>query len=228
MRRAAIAFALLLCVLAAPARGSASTIYLQNQSTTLSNKQLQNALPALQDQLDQDFQPIWGLSATLVIGQAPDRAWRITLTDELDIAGALGYHDVCQQDGQGYPCGFVGVQTSLDDNADPISVLDHELLEILADPYASTFVKVGRRLYIQEVCDSPEAEAFSYTRPGLDGSPVTLSDFVTPFFFRPGHAGPYDFKGHISKPLQVLPGGYISWWDNGWHQTMKHLAWGRS
>jgi len=225
MRTGLLALALLF---ASAGIAQASTIYLDNQSTTLSDKQLANALPALQAQLDQDFQPVWGMSATLVIGTAPDRAWRITLRDESGEAGALGYHDVCQQDGLGYPCGFVGVQTSLDDEADPISVLDHELLEMIADPYTSTFVKVGRRFYIQEVCDAPEAEAFSYTRPGLDGTPVTLSDFVTPVFFRPGHAGPYDFTGHISKPLEVLPGGYISWWDNGWHQVMKHLARGRA
>jgi hypothetical protein len=200
------------------------TIYLVNESTALPNPQLQNALPALQGQISQDFEPVWNLDAKLVIGPAPDRGWRVFIQDSSDVPGALGYHDVCEQDGLGYPCAFVGVQTTLDAGLDPMGTLSHELLEMIADPYTETFRKVGRRFYVQEVCDPPESEVFGYTRPGLDGSPVTLSDFVTPVFFRPGHAGPYDFTRHISRPLQVLAGGYISWWQDGfWHQVFKRL-----
>jgi hypothetical protein len=224
MRRAAFVCALLYC-LTAPAFASASpTIYLVNESKALSNPQLQNALPALQAQISQDFEPVWNLDAKLVIGPAPDRGWRVFIQDSSDVPGALGYHDVCEQDGLGYPCAFVGAQTTLDAGLDPMGTLSHELLEMIADPYVSTCQKVGRRFYVQEVCDAPESEVFGYTRPGVDGSPVILSDFVTPFFFRPGHAGPYDFTRHIFKPLQVLTGGYISWWQDGlWHQVFKRL-----
>jgi hypothetical protein len=48
---------------------------------------------------------------------------------------------------------------------------------------------------------------------------------VTPLWFRPRHVGPYDFRGYIKRPLQLLPGGYISFWENGvWHQDFKRTT----
>ena len=42
-----------------------------------------------------------------------------------------------------------------------------------------------------------------------------VSDFYTPEFLAPAVANSiiYSFNGSITKPLEVLPGGYISWLD---------------
>lgn len=211
------------------ARAAVQDVYLRNTSTVMTDAQLRNALPALQAQVSLDFAPVWNIDAHLVfIGKQdePADAPVITVSDDATMAGALGYHDVCHQDGHGAPCGFVFAKTTIDDGEDPMVTLDHELLEMLADPYTTTMVKVGRRFYIQEVCDAPESGAYAYTRPGADGTAIALSDFVTPVWFRPGHVGPYDFRGFITRPLQLLPGGYISWVgaDGQWHQAFKRHA----
>jgi hypothetical protein len=158
-------------LLAGPA--AAQTIYLRNTSTAITDTQLRNALPAFQAQVSLDFAPAWNIDARLVLATdqtaVPADGWTIEISDYATVYGALGYHDVCQQDGHGHPCGFVFAQTTLDYGEDPNITLSHELLEMLADPYTTTMAKVGRRFYIQEVCDAPEASAYAYTRPGSTG-----------------------------------------------------------
>lgn len=229
MRKLAVVLALVVAaVLAGPATASALTVYVRNTSTAMSDAQIRNALPALQAQVSVDFAPVWNTDATLdFIGSAPAPAggWLMTVNDYSDVQGALGYHQVCTHGHDGTPCGYVSAQTTLTDGLSPTVTLSHELLEMLADPFTTTMQKVGTRFFIQEVCDAPEADGDGYTRPGADGSPIMLSDFVTPAWFRPGHVGPYDFRGLVKKPLQLLAGGYISYWQNGsWHQNFKRHA----
>lgn len=218
MRRAGIILTFLFAALLLTSPAGAQTVYLLNQSTVVTDQQLAQILPALQAQVTEDFAPVWNLNADLSLGSPPPGAWTLTVNDESDTPGAIGYHDVCDRDGHGRPCGYASAVTAADSDLPLSQVISHELLEMLADPMTSTFVKVGTRFYIQEVCDSPESLDYAYQRDG-----VVLSDFVTPAFFRPGHVGPYDFTGHIEKPLQVLPGGYISWWQNGWHQDFQWI-----
>lgn len=197
---------------------SAQNVYLLNTSTVVSPGELNRMLPALQAQVSQDFAPVWDIDAHLAVTDTPPAgAWVIEISDDATINGALGYHDVCHTDGHGTPCGYVFAKTAEDAGYSASVTLSHELLEMLADPFTTTTVKVGSRFYLQEVCDAPESEAYAYTRGG-----VLLSDFVTPFFYRPGHVGPYDFRGVIPGPLQLMSGGYISFWQNGsWHQNFK-------
>lgn len=227
MKRALLTVVLLALLVPTGARAAGQTIFIRNTSTVMSDQQIENALPALQAQVDLDFAPVWSMDATLrFIGsaEAPADAWTLTVNDVSDVMMALGYHTVCNQNGHGAPCAYVSAQSTLDAGEQPTVTLDHELLEMLADPFTTTMQKVGRRYYIQEVCDAPEEDA--YTRPGADGSPVMLSDFVTPAWFRPGHVGPYDHLGRITQPLQLLPGGYISWIgpDGKWHQKFARGA----
>jgi hypothetical protein len=213
--------------LAGTANAAPPTVYIVDKASAVTPAEVQSWLPALQTQISGEFEQTWNLDATVSVSDAPPvGAWTITLTDQGDQAGALGYHDVCHKDGHGVPCGFVYAQTTLD-AGDAVSVtLDHELLEMLADPYTTSFEKVGKRFYIREVCDAPESDAYAYSEPG---SNVLLSDFVTPFFFRPGHVGPYDYRGAVSRPLEILPGGYLSYWQGGswwqdWNRARVHLG----
>jgi hypothetical protein len=66
----------------------------------------------------------------------------------------------------------------------------------------------GRVEFLVEVCDPCEAAQFAYTV-----NDILVSDFYTPHFFDPHAAAGvrYSFTGAITKPRQVLRGGYLSW-----------------
>jgi hypothetical protein len=95
--------------------------------------------------------------------------------------------------------------------------------EMLADPFIFSTVFVQRsntagKLYSLEVCDATEADIFAY-----DVNGVKVSDFVYPGWFDvQGWSGKLDHMSHITSPLQLLPGGYISEFDvargTGWQQ----------
>ena len=74
--------------------------------------------------------------------------------------------------------------------------------------------------YLVEVCDPSEAAEFGYTV-----NDILVSDFYTPRFFDPAvdTQARYSFTGAITKPRQVLRGGYVSWHDpvsnHWWQQT---------
>jgi hypothetical protein len=215
MKRTLLVALLLALCFVASATAAPTSVYLTNHSTAVTDSELAAMLPALQAQVSGEFYDAWGIDAKLVVGEAPAGAADLEITDEATIAGALGYHDVCRQDGNGYPCGYVFAKTTLDAGLSVSVTLDHELLELLADPLTSTFEKVGRRFYLREVGDPVEGDQFGYERDG-----ILLSDFVTPFYYRAGHVGPYDFQDVVSRPLQVMPDGYLSWIgaDGLWHQ----------
>lgn len=217
MKLAAVV-AILFVTLAGTAQAQPRTLYLVNHSTVISDVELNRDAAAIQQQVTLDFAPAWNIDAQIVVSPTPpDGAWTLEIMDQATIQGALGYHDVCHTDGHGVPCGFVFAQTALD-AGDSVSVtISHELLEILADPFTTSMAKVGSRFYILEDCDAVESETYAYERQG-----VLLSDFVFPAWFRPGHVGPYDYAGVVDRPLQLMPGGYISFWQNGsWHQDFK-------
>ena len=75
-----------------------------NATTVLTDDQVQAAVPALQTQVHRDFASAWGIDADLSFvpsGASPDPGlWWLTVLDNSDQAGALGYHDVTDQ---GFP-----------------------------------------------------------------------------------------------------------------------------
>ena len=74
--------------------------------------------------------------------------------------------------------------------------------------------------FLVEVCDPSEAAEFGYTV-----NDILVSDFYTPRFFDPAldTQARYSFTGAITKPRQILRGGYVSWHDpvsnHWWQQT---------
>src|ERR1035441_9580376 len=67
-----------------------------NASTVLQDSQVQAIVPALQTQVHRDFAPVWGVDADLTFvghgATAPSGSWWLTVLDNSDQAGALGYH----------------------------------------------------------------------------------------------------------------------------------------
>src|SRR5438093_5436244 len=79
-----------------------------NASTALKDDQVKAVVPALQTQVHRDFAAAWGVDADLIFipkgSKPPSGSWWLTILDNSDQAGALGYHDVTKE---GLPLGKV-------------------------------------------------------------------------------------------------------------------------
>jgi hypothetical protein len=185
-----------------------------NESTVV-RAPIDGVVAALQTQAIRDFAPVWPMAlgtrlracARSEIGPGD---WVLAILDDSDQAGALGYHDMGPN---GQPLGKVFARTDLAYGQDWTATASHELLEMLANPTidVTVFDSEHHGLYAREVCDACENEAFGYR---IDG--VLVSDFVFPAWFdaarEPGSTR-FDFRGLIKKPFELLPGGYISYYD---------------
>lgn len=207
-----------------------------NESTVVADADLPAVIEALQRQVDLDFAPLWGqaIDTTLSVWDktkpTPPGTWELVILDDSDQAGALGYHDTTSN---GDPIGKVFAKDDIKFGSSWTVTASHELLEMLGDPGINITAEVdtsgGTKFYAYEVCDACEDDSFGYKITTADGKDIMVSDFVTPFFFMPNIAPPssrYDFKGHITKPLQILNDGYLSVWDqdSGWSQLNGQLV----
>lgn len=181
---------------------------------------LDKVAAALQRQVLEHFAapaPVgWGAPATVRAATAAHPAreseWEIGLFVTPDQVGALGYHDMTPA---GSPCSKV---FPLLDDGDGVAwsrTASHEILELLADPMCSICAQgPDGQIYACEVCDP--VEAFGYEIDGVD-----VSDWVRPSYFQPPklvHPAGYDHLGLITKPLEILAGGYNQTFDprSGW------------
>jgi hypothetical protein len=201
-----------------------------NQSQSLTDDQVSQAVPALQAQVSNDFAPAWGIDAdvTFVPGSQPaPGSWALAIFDNSDQAGALGYHDLTAE---GLPLGKVFAGADIQYGLQWTITASHELLEMLADPDIDLTVfmqpddRTGR-VYAYEVCDACEADNYGYAING-----TMVSDFVFPAWFesfRTSGSTQFDKQNQIQKPFDLLPGGYIGIFDvtagTGWTQlTAAH------
>jgi hypothetical protein len=169
---------------------------------------------ALQVQVDRDFAPLWGIGATLSFVPSDDMTswagkWNILLLDRLDAPGPLGRHDLTP-DGQ--PLGRIYVADDIASGTAPSVTLSHELLEMLGNPHANLLVRdkrpnvTGLVFYCYENCDAVQTDSLGY-----DVNGVQVSDFVLPRYFDClAESGPFDFRDHLTGPLTVAPGGYMT------------------
>ena len=209
-----------------------------NESTVLTDEQVQATMRCLQAQVTGDFYPAYGMLATLVWipkGKAPvPGQWQLVFADDSDQAGALGYHEVTAN---GDPIGFVFAKSDIQDGTSWTVTASHELLEMLGDPDIQTVEEQDNSdgsmtFRAKEVCDVCEDDSLAYKRIQSDGTPFRLpdgtpflfSDFVFPSYWNPNapRTAKLDFGGHITTPLQILSGGYI-----GILQVPKTAQWGQ-
>lgn len=182
-------------------------IYVKNASTVISDAQLLDALPAFRRQT-YHVREWWRTSIEdLIFGEPPiPEAWQIIVADDSDQADALGYHDFTPG---GRPISYVFAKTAMDNHYSWTVTFSHELVEMIADPWISALMQTTNdAAYALELGDPVEADDLGYTIHASGHAPVLVSDFVTPNWFVPGSPGTYDYKGHCSKPLQILDGGY--------------------
>jgi hypothetical protein len=198
------------------------TVSLINASTVVTDVETAAIARALQRQVNRDYRPIWGTNAAVVPvfrGQPPPPGtWWLVILDDMDVAGALGYHDLTSE---GLPIGKVGAKTDLEFGAKVSVTCSHELLEMLGDPEINLLVEDpdAGRLYAYENCDAVESDDLAYEVLGQ-----MVSDFVLPAYFNPYRRGnePLSFRGNVSNPFELAPGGYLSYrevGDSAWKQV---------
>ncbi len=198
-------------------------IAITNQSTVLTDSQVEAVLPALQKQVSDDFKAYWDIecSLTFLPKDQPLIAgwWQIAILDDPDQADALGYHELSAN---GLPLGKIFARLDLDNGYKWTVTFSHELLEMLADPWIAALMQAADgTFYALEVCDAVEADHLGYDIHG-----VAVSDFITPSWYEPTHADRVDFKRRITKPGEIALGGYMSVFDpqKGWIQIQKQTA----
>ena len=135
--------------------------------------------------------------------------WPMVVKDDIGY-NAAGIH--LDKDNQ--PYALISASSTLDEWSLTAS---HELGEMLIDPFGNRLVAgdspkpgQGRVDFLVEICDPSEAAEFGYSANG-----ILVSDFYTPRYFDPVAASNvrYSFTNSITRPRQVLRGGYLSWYD---------------
>ena len=188
--------------------------------SSVSDRDAQTAIRAVNRQVTEDFQPIWGsgylckLHASPFVGAAPEVIQEdpvqaeavIYLVDQASVAGALGYHDINASE---TPVGFV-----FTDLGDWTVTLSHEVLELIVDPTVNVLVPGpdprqpddpnAWLLHTYEVCDAVERTDYE-----IDG--IVVSNFVTPSYFSEGDAPGTrnDFLGVGVDSFGVTAGSHL-------------------
>lgn len=188
------------------------TIYLASEVGT-PFKELQEVAEACQYQIDNHFEPIWGLSCSLIALESPSiipsGAWHILIKNEIDVANANGYHWA----ENGIPYAHVVARQGYE------KTVSHELLEMLVNPYAKKTVKAKVFGGDEEVDYLVEVADVSYSEHGYyvtikSGKSIKVSDFYYPeFFYGTGLSknAKYSYTGIVTAPRTLVDGGYISY-----------------
>ncbi len=201
-----------------------------SRSQMVGLRDLVNVAAAINLQVNRDLQDIWNVTATVSALPDPESiepgVWPIFIVDNLEQDGAAGLHLTEHQ--QPYAMVLAGPTWPL--------TVSHECLEMLVDPSGNWLVPSSGITVIAGDVQDLAAEKFEYLVEVADPSEdpanaymiddVLVSDFYTPRFYDP-IAAPgvrYSFTGRITRPRQILQGGYISWL-NPRLGTMQQLKW---
>lgn len=208
-------------------------VALVSLTSDVPTRDLMRVAAAVQKQVTRDFQPLWGLHATVaafgeladvpsdyhpvvVFGDPDELLGRLEieigdfnaarLTEQFE-GGRLGGIHLNAFTRQPFALVMAGEGWSV--------TASHETLEMIADPFGNRLIAAGHPLdptqrvkYLLEVCDP--CQTIWYPVNGIQ-----VSDFYTPRYFDPVHnpAAIYSFTGTLERPLHVLEGGYLTWID---------------
>jgi hypothetical protein len=203
----------------------AYSIGVVNQSTMVSNTDVDTMTKAIQKQLDLHMLPAWNLKAASVkfyadASKVPGYAWTIYVIDnDAQVAGALGYH---QEETSDKIDGFIMCQPVLSNGGgvlafDPSNpgqytvsaTLSHEIIETVGDRFTNTFCDNGSTSWCQELCDPCEQIGYGVM---VGSTNVSVSDFCFPSFFNPyatlAKNAPFNYLNTLKAPFTMLAGGY--------------------
>ena len=180
-----------------------------SQTNQIKMAELAMVSAAIQKQVARDLAPAWNVEASVdsfgSLNDVPLGYWPVIIKDNIPY-DAGGIH-LNRKNGQPYALVRYSDEWPM--------TTSHEVLEMLVDPSGNRTIAAnspkpdqGRVLVLVEVCDPSEATQYS-----VNG--ILLSDFDTHRFFDPvaSDGVQYSFSGAITKPREVLDGGYVSWWD---------------
>ena len=202
----------------------AMEIVVINQSTGISDADVQVMTEAVAMQAHNHAAPAWGLVAPAIWWQPvgdpqPPNSLVISVMDNSDQAGALGYHT---EGPNGVKYGRVFAEPVLQNGGnaltDPLSVasvLSHEALEAFIDDACNLWADAGSgTAYAYEVGDPVESLSYPIrVVPGGVGQvvEVTVSDFVFPAWFDPSPRlnARFDWMRQLTQPFEVHPQGYV-------------------
>jgi hypothetical protein len=178
---------------------------------------LQSVATALNIQVTRDLPQFWPVQASVQYlpnaKKIPAGVWPVKLVKSLP-PDEGGFH----LDKHNQP--YAEVIATPGDDSWSIDA-SHETIEMLVDPSGNRMQSsiaiaiVGKAIddgtgqfnYLVEACDPCEANNYGYEIQG-----VLVSDFITPHFYDPVTASGtrYSFTGAVTKPREILSGGYIS------------------
>jgi hypothetical protein len=191
-------------------------IGIYNNSTLVTDADVQTMTNAIQNQVKNDLCPSWErdpVTVAMMGGKksVPSTIHAIILVDSIqdEPAGVLGFHT---ENKDGKLWGTVAVEPELGNGGKILtgdwsvsSVLSHEVCEMIVDPNCNLWANNNTgRAYSLEVCDPCEAPTYS-----VDG--VSVSNFVHPAWFDPnrGKSAQYDHLSLLHAPFTILKGGYV-------------------
>ncbi len=187
-----------------------SQVALVSDTSNVTMTQLTRVAAALQKQATRDLAPLWNINCTVdafkYLEDVPLGYWPIIVAEDI-AEDALGVH----LDEHGQPYSLVRFSDSWSLTA------SHECMEMLVDPFGNRLVpgmspKPGQGWveFLVEVCDPCESAQCAYEIGG-----ILVSDFYLPDYFsaNDSQGQRYSFTGSIEQPLEVLPGGYLTWHD---------------
>ena len=214
-------------VFAAFDQGQVADIAVFSQATTPLGLDLEKFIAALQKFVTDYVVPVWGTPARLAKTSGFKKgAWALVFLDTADQANALAYHELTPD---GFPLSKVFVRTIADAGASLTVAASHELVEMLVDP-AINLLSLGpdpKAAYAYESADPVEAESLAFTVNGFK-----MTDFVYPSYFesfRKPNSTKFDYRGKVTRPFQILAGGYQLVFKNGqWSQLTSTKATARA
>ena len=207
-----------------------ANVVLVDQTHKIDPALLHNAALALNTQVTQHLPKYWsGITANVSsvpsLHALPPGSWPVFLVKSLP-PGEGGFH----LDKKNQP--YAKVIASPDDASWTVDA-SHEIIEMLVDPFgnrlqSSQAIAIkgngvvdapGTFDYLVEACDPCEANNFAYEISG-----IAVSDFITPDFYdsTAGGGAHFSFMGNITRPRELLKGGYISYSDadGNWQQIL--------
>jgi hypothetical protein len=178
-----------------------------NESTAITDAQVQAMIPAFETQWNRDLAPIWTLDQAQFTWapkteQPPATSWWVVFLDDTDQGTDLAYHDLTST---GLPLAKVFVKTILADSSIVSVKAAHEICEMAVDPKNKLAAQhPDGTFWACEICDPVDSDEYGYEING-----VRVSDFVTPAWFGAKDAtAPFDFQKHVTSAFEVLAGGY--------------------